>query len=174
MKLFLLFLPFLFISQDPWQAFSSPVGRFEIQVPGAFTEKSDTVATEVGKLVYKTYFIQLEEGADDNLFYMVSYCDYPESIVISDSTEMVQEFFESTIETAAASVKGEVSYSADVKLDKFPGKQWRIAYLGGKAVIKTKAYLVKNRYYALQTIAWKEKSLNASSNRFFDSFKLLP
>ncbi|MBI5917556.1 MAG: hypothetical protein HY842_19480 [Bacteroidetes bacterium] len=159
--------------QNTWQEFSSGEGRFRISVPGNFTEKTDTLKTEVGPLAYHTFFIQTSDETAENLFYMVSYCDYPPGVVFADSTGLAEEFFQNTMEAAAESVEGEILYSADIQLDKYPGKQWRIDYLDGKAVIKTKAYLVGSRFYSLQTIAWKDKSLNADATRFFDSFRLV-
>jgi hypothetical protein len=161
-------------AQNAWQEHTNPEGRFRIMLPGSFTEKVDSVKTEIGTLAYHTLFLQTNDEAADNLFYMVSYCDYPASMVFADSVGLTEEFFQSTIETAAETVKGTVAYTSDIQLDKYPGKQWRIDYLEGKAVIKNRAYLVGSRYYSLQTIAFKEKSLNADGIRFFDSFRLLP
>ena len=124
-------------------------------------------------MAYHTFFLQTNDTAADNLFYMVSYCDYPPNMVFADSVGLSEEFFQTTIEAAAESVKGAVAYSSDISLGKHPGKTWRIDYLEGKAVIKNRAYLVGNRYYQLQTISWKEKSLNSDGTRFFDSFRLL-
>lgn len=162
-----------FFLQNNWELYNSPDGHFQVQIPGSFTEKTDTLKTDVGDLVYHTYFLQTDSTAE-NLFYMASYCDYPASVVFADSTGLAEDFFKETIEAAAETVKGELAYSADIQLDKYPGKTWRIDYLGGKAVIKNRAYLVGSRYYALQTIAWKDKSLNNDGTKFFDSFKLLP
>ena len=126
--------------------------------------------TAVGSLVYHTFFIQMDDKTDDNLFYMVSYCDYPEGTFSADSTSLIEEFFQATMESAAQSVKGDILYQTDIHLGETPGKHWRIDYLDGKAVIKTRAYLAGQRYYSLQTIAWKEKNINSASDRFFDSF----
>lgn len=163
----------LVFSQPEWQLQTNEAGRFSILLPGSFTEKTDSLETAVGSLAYHTFFLQSDSTAE-NLFYMVSYCDYPSSIVFSDSTDLVKEFLATTMETATEAVHGELAYSADIQLGKYPGKTWRIDYLGGKAVIKNRAYLVGNRYYALQTIAWKDKSLNADGTKFFDSFRLMP
>jgi len=173
MNSILILLSSVLFVQNTWQEHVSQAGHFQILVPGSFTEKTDSVKTDVGTLVYHTFFLQTDSTAE-NLFYMVSYCDYPASVVFADSTDLVEDFFKTTIEAATETVKGELAYSSDIKLDNHPGKQWRIDYLGGKAVIKNRAYLVGSRYYALQTIAWKEKSLNTEGTRFFDSFKLLP
>ena len=55
----------------------------------------------------------------------------------------------------------------------FPGRIWRVDYLKGEAVIKTRAFLVKNRYYTVQAVMLKHKSLNPSLGKFFNSFYLL-
>ena len=173
MNSILFLLSTAFFAQNTWQVYTSRDGRFQIEVPGSFTEKTDSVKTDVGNLVYHTFFLQTDSTAE-NLFYMVSYCDYPASVVFADSTGLAADFFKETIEAATETVKGELTYSSDIQLDTHPGKTWRIDYLGGKAVIKNRAYLVGSRYYALQTIAWKDKSLNAEGTKFFDSFRLVP
>ncbi len=163
----------LVFAQAEWQEHVSVEGRFRVLLPGNFTEKVDSVETEIGHLVYHTFFLQTDEKTADNLFYMVSYCDYPASMVLADSVGLMEELFQTTIESAADAVKGSVAYSSDIQLDKYPGKQWRIDYLDGKAVIKNRAYLVGNRFFSLQTISYKEKSLNNDGTKFFDSFRLL-
>ena len=162
-----------FFLQSTWQEHTDQAGRFSILLPGDFTEKTDSVQTDVGILAYHTFYLQATEEDAENLFYMVSYCDYPPSVAFSDSTDLVTDFFKNTIEAAAETMHGEVTYSAGIQLDTHPGKQWRIDYLDGKAVVKNRAYLVGNRFYSLQTISWKEKSMNADGTRFFDSFKLI-
>ena len=161
-------------AQANWQEHSSTEGRFRVLLPGVFTEKTDSIDTEVGQLVYHTLYLQNEDAAAENLFYMVSYCDYPSSVAFADSIGLTEEFFQTTMDAAAETMQGRIVYSSDLKLNDHPGKQWRIDYLEGKAVIKNRAYLVGSRFYSLQTIAWKEKSLNADGTKFFDSFKLLP
>jgi hypothetical protein len=158
---------------EKWSYFRSLPGNFEVQIPGDFTEKSDTVDTPVGSLIYHTAFLQLEKQDSDNLFYMVSYCDYPEETIHSDSTDLLEEFFAGTMETAAVSVRGNLVYSAPLDQDDFPGWQWRIDYLDGQVVIKTRAFVAERRYFSIQTIMYKNKSMNRSSSRFFESFRLL-
>lgn len=166
----LLFSSLFYFTQT--KEFTSLEGRFRILVPGELTEKVDSVETEVGKVAYHTFFLQTEEKDADNLFYMVCYCDYPEGIIFADSVGLVEEFFESTMESAAESVHGKILYSSDIQLGKYPGKYWRIDYLDGKAVIKTKAYLAGNRFYSVQTISYQEKNINAAGDQFFDSFRI--
>ena len=83
-------------------------------------------------------FEEQVEKNPDNLVYMVSYVDYPKYSIHSDSTELVEDFFKTTVETAVESVKGELSYSSDITMNEYPGRLWRVDYNDGKALIKTK------------------------------------
>lgn len=155
-----------------WQEFSHYDGRFSVVSPGPFTEKIDSVRTALGVLAYHSFFFQPSAENADNAVYMVSYCDYPEGSVHSDSIGLVQDFFDATQESAALSVRGDVRYSDSVALYNYPGRIWRIDYRDGRASIRTRAYVVANRYYAIQTVCKKELGLNPSSDRFLDSFRL--
>ncbi len=172
---FILFLSFGLMSMVSveWEVFKSYDGKFQVLIPGKMELKEKAIETQIGTLKYNTYIYQPTEKDPDNLAYMVSYCDYPLYSVHSDSTEFLEEFFETTIETAAESVHGELLYSSEITIDEFPGRLWRVDYNEGQAMIKTKAFMVKNRYYSVQVIALKEKSLNLSMDKYLDSFSLL-
>ena len=174
----LITLQFTLAGQDAiatrWDFFQSIEGKFRIKVPnGDMAFKTDTIDTGIGKVAYHTYFHQADQPDKSNVLYMVSYCDYPIHAMHSDSTELIEEFFESTIDAAKFSIAGDLVYTDDVELNGFPGKFWRIDYLQNQAVIKTKAFIVKNRYYSIQTVMFKKLSLNPDSDRFLESFGLL-
>ena len=176
-KCTLFFLPFMVLlmsfSYTNWEVFKSFKGKFKILTPGVMVEKVNTIETEIGDLNYITFLHQSKEKDSDNLVYMVSYCDYPENSIHSDSTELVQEFFQTTIATAVESVKGELRYSSEIEMGDYPGMLWRVDYNEGRALIKTKSFLVGRRYYSVQAITLKEKSLNTTIDKFLDSFGLL-
>lgn len=157
---------------NQWEEIKSYEGKFRILSPESMIKKVDTVETQIGKLAYHTHFFQ-DDLQGENLFYMLSYCDYPEYTVHSDSTALLPDFFEATMESAAKSVNGDLLYADDFSYREYPGKVWRIDYLEGKALIKTRAYLIGRRYYALQTITLKDRSLNTASDKFLDSFRFL-
>lgn len=161
------------VGADGWFEIQSNEGKFRIVAPGEMKAKVDSIDTDLGKMAYHTLFYQSEEEGADNLIYMLSYCDYPEYSMHSDSVELVNEFFDATMESAKSSVRGEVIYSDKFTHQDFPGRFWRIDYLNGQAVIKTKALIAGRRYYALQTITKKSKSLNRSTDKYLDSFRLL-
>lgn len=145
----------------------------ELYAPGALTKKVDTLETAIGAIAYHTYFYQSAGTGPENYFYMLSYCAYPPRAVHSDSTALLEDFFQATVESAVASVDGDLIYMNEISLDDYPGRFWRIDYLDEQAIIRTRAYLVENRYYAIQTITHRDRSLNTASDRFLDSFRLL-
>ena len=156
-----------------WKAFISLEGKFKVMMPGKVVEKKSDIETAIGTLVYHTFLHQPTEPDSDNLVYMVSFCEYPPHSIHSDSLQLVNEFFETTMSSAAESVGGILQYTSEISINDFPGRVWRVDYNDGKAIIKTNAYLVGNRYYSIQTILLKEKSFNPSTDKFLDSFELI-
>ncbi len=157
-----------------WREFKSMEGRFRVVCPGNMQEKIDSVDTHIGRVAFHTYFFQSkDEKSADNLIYLVSYCDYPPNTIHSDSTLMVREFFEATMESAEAAVDGDMIYSREIIYRGFPGRLWRIHYLDGHVVIKTRAFLVGSRFYTIRVVTWRERSLNTAADRFLESFRTL-
>lgn len=160
--------------KERWAEYKSFDGKFLVMSPGGkMAEKLDTAKTPMGPIAYHLYYNQPDFEGAENYFYMVSYCDYPEGSVHSDSTELVQQLFTETIKEAAFSIAGKVMYQDDIKFMGYPGKLWRIDYGRGKYTIKTRAYFVGNRFYTIQTVMSRMMSLNPLSDRFLDSFRLL-
>ncbi len=170
---FSLFFLFIAIPSIEWEVFQSFDGKFKILTPGKMEKKEKTIETGIGDITYITHYYQSSEKDPDNLVYMVSYCDYPENSIHSDSTEFLEEFFKTTIESSVESVRGELSYSSSIELEDYFGKIWRVDYNDGKGSIKTKAFMVDNRLYTVQVISKKEKAMNIYINKFLDSFSLI-
>ncbi len=158
--------------QNPWQEFTDYEGRFRVLIPQAMEKQENPIETAVGTLTYHTFYYQPTEKDPDNILYMLSYCDYPEGAMHSDSTELLQEFFKTTVQSSVNSVKGELLYSDDMVIQGFPGKLWRLIYQEGEASIKTKAVMVGRRFYLVQAIGLRDKGLNPSVDRYLDSFRL--
>ena len=171
------FLAILSIEGDGqvgWERFVSWEGRFEIRTPGQLSKHEEKIATALGEQVYHTYFFQPAEAEpEDNLVYMVSYCDYPEGTFHPDSAAVIRALFEETVAAAVESVKGELLYQAEAELQGRPGHIWRIHFQDDQVVIKSRAYLDKDRYYAVQTVMAREFSLHPASDAFLDSFRIL-
>lgn len=164
-----------FAQSDAWEEVKSFEGRFRVLSPGAMQLAVDTMETPVGALTYYTYYYQppAEEKSAENLMYMVSYCDYPEGSLHADSTELLNEFFETTRESGAFSINGDLIYHSERNLGDAVGQYWRIDYLDGNAVLKTWALVSSRRFYSVQTATVATRSLNRSTDRFFNSFTLI-
>ncbi len=172
----LFLLPFLSLAQtNTWEEVKSFEGRFRVLAPGSMQLAVDTMETPVGALTYYTYYYQppAEEKSAENLMYMVSYCDYPEGSLHADSTELLAEFFETTRESGAFSINGDLIYHSERNLGDANGQYWRIDYLDGNAVLKTWALVAGRRFYSVQTATVATRSLNRSTDRFFESFTLI-
>ena len=159
---------------DTWEEVKSFEGRFRVLSPGTMQLAVDTMETPVGALTYYTYYYQppAEEKSAENLMYMVSYCDYPEGSLHADSTELLEEFFETTRESGAFSINGDLIYHSERNLGDATGQYWRIDYLDGNAVLKTWALVNERRFYSVQAATVATRSLNRSTDRFFESFTL--
>ncbi|KGE86703.1 hypothetical protein IX84_19685 [Phaeodactylibacter xiamenensis] len=164
-----------FAQSDTWEEVKSFEGRFRVLAPGTMQLAVDTMETPVGALTYYTYYYQppAEEKSAENLMYMVSYCDYPEGSLHADSTELLAEFFETTRESGAFSINGDLIYHSERNLGDANGQYWRIDYLDGNAVLKTWALVAGRRFYSVQTATVATRSLNRSTDRFFESFVLI-
>lgn len=159
--------------RSSWQVFSPIEGRFKVNSPGKMDHQADTIDTKIGPLVYHTYFCAIGQEKVPDFVYMVSFVDYPPATVHSDSTALLTDFFAATMDQAAFSIAGEVIYQQAIRVAGFPGYLWRINY-HDDGVIKTKALLAENRYYAIQAVTHKAQALSSDVDRFLDSFQILP
>ncbi len=163
----------LVLTEQQWEKFTVKEGRFSVMVPGEMEEKIRHLETKIGTLSYHSFVYQSKEKDADNLVYIVSYCDYPEHTVHADSTELLVDFFDATIESSVESVDGELAYTSDNFMGGYPAKLWRVNYNENAASIKSKACMVGNRYYTVQTVTLIGKGRNRSIEKFMDSFVVL-
>jgi len=87
-------------AQDQWQKFESSEGKFRVLSPGDMVHKEQLMETAVGDLLFTTYLYQPEGKNPDNVYYAVSFVDYPEHSIHSDSTEFLESFFHYTIDAS--------------------------------------------------------------------------
>ena len=155
-----------------WREYKSFDGKFRVIVPdGEMIEKISKIKTIVGELPYHTFLNRPKEKSAENLFFLVNYCDYPKGTFHPDSTELINEFLSATLESSAKSVGGSVTYSGDIEQLSRKGKIWRVQYNNDRALIKSKCFLVGDRFYLIQTMMLREKAVNPLTDKFLDSFQ---
>ncbi|MEL6143135.1 MAG: hypothetical protein AAFU67_16155, partial [Bacteroidota bacterium] len=147
-------------------------GRFRVSIPADWEHHIDTISTPIGEQAYHTFYLQSPSDTADNVIYMLSYVDYPSDALHHDSLTLVKELLDVTIEEAEENLRGEVLFDTERERNGYPGRYWRIDYLNGRASIRTQAFVVGNRYYALQTVSKNALGVNQSTDRFFDSLVL--
>jgi len=138
-----------------------------VLVPGEMKLYTDTILTAIGEIIYFTYV-----SKDSLLQYELSYCEYPEGTLHSDSTELLKEFFSTTISVTLEKLKGKQRYASEILQFGFPGWFWRIDY-GKDRYTKYKAFVAGRNYYNLQVTGSKNQDLETLSTKYFDSFQFM-
>lgn len=157
-----------------WELFKDEAGAFQVYAPKIVKTLDQEMETDIGKIVsHSIYFMETDTEEEKGKLFLVNYYDFPEGSMHSDSVEILSEFFRSTLESASAAVQGELLYADDIRIKGYPGKLWKIAYNGGLAVLKSKAYIVGRRYYSITSVSDRRKSLDNKMNEFLDSFRLI-
>lgn len=156
-----------------WVQHESLDGGYSILVPRTLETSVRGIETEVGTIEYHTHYLKTENDSFGHAFFSVSYCDYPEGSFPPDSATLIAEFFEVTMEQSAAAVNGELIYSDQKFLNEYPGRFWRIHYDNNLSVMKTKAYLVGDRFYVVQIATRETHAQEQFVDRYLDSFRLL-
>ena len=168
-------MPLLFaaLSMGDWTAYICSDGNFIVTAPGTFQKKELEKDTKIGKLVSHTYWYWDKAPDADNHLYYVTYTDYPPGTIHSDSTALLADFWQATVDEAYHSLGGDVVYSGSLPFGEYPGMAWRFLYNHDKVSTRARAMLVKNRLYIVQTICTAEHAMNTSSDRFLDSFRMI-
>jgi len=161
---------FAFTEPKQWQTFESKECKFKINFPGEATHTSQPVATAAGEL--KLDIFQFDGSADtsnNNLVYMVNCSVLPDS-VNSSRKDLMDLFFEGSINGMATNIKGTVLSQTKADYKGYPGREVRYD-LQGQATITVKLILIENRYYILMAITAVTKEPNPDIKKFFDSFE---
>lgn len=158
-----------------WYEFKDYEGKFVIKLPTIepMTEHIDTIKTAVGNLNYHTFYYAPKDPNAENKFFQVAYVDYPKGLFPKDSVALVNDFLESTVNSAVENLKGNLLYVSDLDMNGYKGKQWRTDYNKGNSVMKNKCFLIDNRMYLVQIATTRKRALNVEMEKYLDSFKVI-
>ena len=161
-------------SQDSdWVLFESPDNDFTILFPQLPKADPQLINSDIGELKLNVYMYQAADlKNEDNFVYGVMSTEYPESLFVDATDEVLKDFFRSSVDGAVANVRGKLLSETIIQLDGNPGREIKVDFRDGMAVIKMRLYLVANKMYMVQTITETRKDFNLSINRFMDSFTL--
>jgi hypothetical protein len=168
----LAFLVMSFTSFNDWFLFETKNCR--IYFPKKPNDQPQIIKTAIGELKLNIYMYEVPDSIkDDNLVYGLIITDYPDSVINSDKKNILDVFFRNSIDGAVSNVHGKLLTESVIQIDGFPGREIRVDFRDGLAVIKMRFYLVKNEMYIIQTITDTKRDFNKSINRFMDSFELI-
>ena len=162
---------FAFVSQGGWVQVKSH--GFAVEFPKKPEVDSQAVPSAIGDLMLNTFMYEPSQAGDDNLVYGIMLTKYPDSLIKSNDTVFTKTVFRNVIDGAAVKAGGKLLSEKEIALDGYPGREVRIDYQNGVAVIKMRMYMAKSTMYLIQTIAEPKKENNKSEVRFLNSFKLV-
>ncbi len=164
----ILFIHSSFINTD-WILFKKI--NYSVLFPGNPSSDSSVKNTQIGDLTIINHLYETPENeTDSNLVYGLSLTDYPPKYILQDSKPFIKGFFEGVVKGAVNGVKGKLIEEKDFTVKNYPGKELKIDYDNGTAIITMKIVLVKERVYMLQTIALPGQEVNTNATRFYNSF----
>jgi hypothetical protein len=163
-----------FVSDGAWKTMTYKKFNFKIDFPKKPKSKPSSVKSEVGKLKLNMYVYDASKDKESpNLVYLANYTEYPVGLIDSKNTEKLDGIFRSSIDGASKNVDGKIRSEKSISLKGFPGREVKISFQEGLAIITMRVYLVNNKMYLLETIAETAKDGNDMIAKFMNSFDLL-
>jgi hypothetical protein len=132
---------------------------------------SQILPSAAGNLTLHTFMYE-PSTADDNLVYGVILTKYPDSLINSGKEPLIKGIFRGAIDGAVKNTEGKLLSEKEIELEGHPGREVRIDYKSGVAIIKMRMYLVKSTMYVQQVIMELKKENNKTEQRFLNAFKL--
>lgn len=163
-----------FIANSDWVLVKNEAQGYQIEFPKEPKKSVQTVNTEAGPVDMHINMLDLSgKENDSNLIYLSSYAQYPDSLIHSDKREQIKGFLKETVEGLLGSIDGKMMDERDVEIDGFKGKEVKISFQDGMAIIRIRVYLVENQVYMLQVVTKTENDSNESIGKFMKSFDLI-
>lgn len=163
------------IDINDWEIFRFERGLFQIEMPELPAFSSQQLMTDLGELKMSIFMHEGEEGIDDNILYMISFTDYPADKVNAENMDKaaLDEYYKGSVQGSVNNMSGVLIDEKTIELFGQEGREIKVDYLEGQAIMRMQILLVKNRMYAIQTIALADNDDNDDQKRFFNSFELL-
>jgi len=164
-----------YTKSDEWFMLESKSFGFKIEFPEEPTARIQEVnsGTNILKMNMFMYDVTKTRKKDDNLVYLINYTVYPDSSIKSNDKEVLQNFYRSSIDATVENVHGKILSEKIITLKGYSGREVRIDFKDGLAVINMRLFLIKNKMYMMEIITETKNDFNLSIKRFMDSFELL-
>jgi hypothetical protein len=149
-----------------WTKYTSKKGGFSVVMPGTPRESTKTVKTP-----YDTYEHNLLILADpvNGTAYAIDFTDLPEDLLQGAS---VETFLDTECDVFLQKAKCKLLSQKAITRGRLLGREIEVELLAGKAISRTRIFLVGRRIYHLSVIMPRAQANAADMERFLDSFGL--
>ena len=159
------------VPQADWLVYNAK--DWKVNFPDAPVQSTKIIPTAIGDQTMHIYMYQVPQNAiKDNMVYSVIQTIFPDSVVNSDKTDLLEDFFRNSVDGAVKNVEGRLLSESSISYNSYPGREIKIAFHNDAAIINARLYLVKNSIYFLQAICEKSQDNNESVKIFMESFAL--
>ena len=159
-----------FINSD-WVLFQKE--NYKILFPNNPSTDSTITQTKIGSVTIYTHMYESPESSNDsNLVYGMSVTDYPPKYILSTDKAFLNGFFDGAVKGAVENIKGKLLANKDITLNNYPGREIKVDYGDGTAIVTMKIILVNTRVFGLQTISFPGKENNSNASKFYNSFEI--
>lgn len=171
--IFLVAVSLSFTLAGNWIDFSSH--GFSASFPRKPDADSQMVNSPLGNLKFNSFMCDVsEDSSDENLVYGVMTMIYPDSLAKAmKAPPFVKGLFDGAVKGGINSVNGKLLTEKDIEFEGNPGREVKVDFQNGLAIIRMRMYLVGTKMFTLQTITYTGKDENNSIYRFMNSFKLV-
>ncbi len=160
------------LEPEKWVNFESHAFSYNISFPLKPEDLTETLDTEAGEL--RLNVVELDCSKADgynNLVYMVNCTVYPDSLINSKFTDLLDNFFKGTIKGAVTNVAGVVISESNIEYAGFPGREVRISADEGNSFFISRLYLINSHFFMLIILTDSDNKDNPDINKFFNSFR---
>lgn len=162
----------LYAQKAEWEAYYPADSSYLISLPkGTLSEQIDTFYTEIGAIIYRKA-MNFTRMKRNEIYTVISDTEYPLGTVHSDSTELLNEFWQATIEESVDNLSGELLYKTEKRVGEWPAILWRVNY-GDNMRMDNLAILKRNHFYLLQFSSPDAIEFTKMKEQFFASLYLI-
>ena len=159
-----------FMSGD-WVVFQKD--NYKILFPSMPSTDSTTTVTKIGNVTAYNHMYESPETVNDsNLVYGFSVTDYPQKYILSTEKAFLNGFFDGLVKGVVENINGKLITTKEIVLKNYPGREIKVDYGNGTAILTMRIILVKARVFGVQTISFPGKEINNNSSKFYNSFDI--
>jgi hypothetical protein len=151
-----------------WETYESKEGWFRVLFKGSPKIERNSMYSPFGLIKAHTFSVELRSGA-----YAVSYFDLPEEV---EKSQEPVELLDNMARGSFAQLGTGNFTKKDIELDGYQGleAEGKIRKGSLQGIDRIRYYLVDGRVFMLQVLGETSFVASDNTNKFFDSFQLLP